>query len=248
MATSQSHQVFIVYAHNPEEYTQLQPPEGAELETSEGKRTFLDKAKAHDEKMRVSIRQHEKLVKTFATFWERNGVHALLDQHITDEGTDNRMKWAQGKIEGSRFVILIISKSFLPFLEGKPRPPVDKEYLFSNDYLYNKIHFLGEGGPKFLPVFLNQKKDLSLLPKALMASTVYEIHEQEIIDMSPLDISKCSESLLSLYCRVTGQNRYSRPDVGTPVIPIPVVRGPCEYLFLKESEGEEISFRNYICI
>ena len=248
MATSQSPEVFIVYAHNPEEYTQLQPPEGAELETCDGKRTFLEKAKAHDQKMLYGIRQHEKLVKTFATFLERNGIRAVLDQHITDEGTDNRMKWAQGKIEGSRFVILIISRSFLPFLDGKPRPPVDKECIFSNDYLYNKIHFPGEGGPKFLPVFLNQKKDLSLLPKALMASTVYEIHEQEISDTSPLDISKCSESLLSLYCRVTGQNRCSRPAVGTPVIPIPLVRIPCEYLFLKESEGEEISFRNYICI
>ena len=226
MAAIIQSQVFIVYAHNPKEYTQLRPPEGAELETSHVQRAFLEKAKLHDEEIRDSIRQREKLVKTFATFLERNGVDAVLDQHITDEGTDNRMKWAQDKIEGSRFVILIISESFLPFLEGKPRPPVDKEFIFSNDYLYNKIHFPGECGPKFLPVFLNQKKDHSLLPKALMASTVYEIHEREVSGTSPLDTSKCSEDLLSLYCRITGQTRYSRPAIGAPVIPVPLARIP----------------------
>lgn len=222
-------QVFIVYAHNPEEYTQLQPPTREELENEEIKTRFLVKARLHETKKIEGIRQHEKLVKTFATFLESNGVVAVLDQHIGDEGTDNRMKWTQAKIEDSKFVILVITKSFLPFLEGKPRPPAYEEYIFSNDYLYNKIHFPGDNGPKFLPVFLNQKKDVNMLPKALMASSVYEIHENEISGIT-LDQAKCSEDLLSLYCRITGQSRYNRPNPPSePLVLTPSSRRPCEH-------------------
>ena len=219
-------QVFIVYAHNPDEYTQLLPPERAKLDR-EVAREFSENQKHHEAKMRERIRGHEKLVKTFATFLERNGVTAVLDQQIGDLGTDNLIRWTHDNIDGSKFVILIITKSFVPFLEGKPRPPKE-EFIFNNDYLYNKIHCSGDKGPKFIPVFLNQKKDLEMLPVALRASSVYEVHEDEISGTSPLDVSKCSDGLLSLYCRITGQNRYDRPCAGPPITLVSSTRRPCE--------------------
>lgn len=193
--------VFIAYPRKPTLYTQIAPPV-LESGTSEEEQSELwqERVVQHERDAEAEIREHEETVKRFANFLQQSSVAVAYDLLVRDTGVGNITRWCQTQIEDSDYVILIVTPSFCSFLKGEC--PQEKEPLFSSDYLYNLIHFPPQK-LQFLPVFLCRPKDLSLLPKALVASSVYEVWENY---RPPFD-----GDLEALYCRLTKQNRYEAP-------------------------------------
>ena len=202
--------VFIAYAHSPIPYVQIRPPDISEvIQSNPGMSAETVHERWEEEVMTRMLREekavegNKSLVYHLATFLQKSNIAVVYDQLLTDVGTSNLMKWSQQQIEDSDFVILIITPSFCLFLSNQVPP--EKEYLFAGDYLYNLIHNPPPNKP-LLPVFLNQVKDIQLLPKALEATTCYEIWE-------PFDVHRVprNDDLESLYALLTRQNRYEQP-------------------------------------
>lgn len=215
--------VFIAYTHNPDHYEELQPPDlqtamynnpGKTIEQLEQAFTQeIEEHKAHQER---KIREHKRSVYCFANFLQSSGVTVEYDQSCTDTGYNNQMRWFQARIEASQYVILIATPSLQDFLRGEV--PREKEMLFVGDYFYNLI----EGKSKrFLSVFLNRPKDVSLLPVSLKMGDKYEILE-------PFDVSyERSDDLVQLYALLTDRNRFVAPCApsGGGIVPLPKKKG-----------------------
>lgn len=196
--------IFIVYPRKPTLYTQIAPPI-LESGASEEERSVVwgqheEQVIQHERDAEAEIREHEETVKCFAVFWQQSSIAVAYDLLVRDTGVGNIMRWCQTQIEDSDYVILIVTPSFCDFLKGEC--PREREPLFSSDYLYNLIHFPPQK-LQLVPVFLCRPKNSSLLPKALVASSVYEIWDNYT---PPFD-----GDLESLYCRLTKQNRYEPP-------------------------------------
>jgi len=210
--------VFIAYAHNPLPYVQIVPPDSdkviqsnPEMSTEMVHERWEEEVARHMRGEEKAIEDNKLLVYHLATFLQNSSIAVAYDQLLTDVGTSNLMKWSQEQIEDSDFIILIITPSFCNFLSNEVPP--EKEYLFAGHYLYNLIHNPPLNKP-LLPVFLNQVKDIQLLPKALEASICYEIWE-------PFDVQHVprNDDLESFYALLTRQNRYEqpKPPPGGPV-------------------------------
>ena len=215
--------VFIAYAHNPLPYVQIAPPDSdkviqsnPEMSTEMVHERWEEEVARHMRREEKAIEDNKLLVYHLATFLQKSSIAVAYDQLLTDVGTSNLMKWSQEQIKDSDFVILIITPSFCNFLFDEVPP--EKEYLFAGHYLYNLIHN-PPLNKSLLPVFLNQVKDIQLLPKALEASICYEIWEPFDVQHGPRN-----DDLESFYALLTRQNRYEqpKPPSGGPVkIPPP---------------------------
>lgn len=202
--------VFIAYPHNPVPYVQIAPPNVAEvllhnpgMMEEEVRHMAKEEILRHAQAEEKAIEANKKLVYRFAQFLQKNAIIVSYDQMLTDTGASNLMKWSQQQIEDSDFVILIVTPSLCDFLSNEV--PAEEEYLFVGDFLYNLIHNPPANKP-LLPVFLERVKDIGFLPKALEASTSYEIWQPFSIEHTPRN-----DDLESLYARLTGQNRYEQP-------------------------------------
>ena len=191
--------VFIAYPRKPTSYKQLPPPPDA---TGELLPQYEDHVVQLGEQAQLEVREHEETVKGFADFLSQQSIAVAYDLLVRDTGVDNITRWCQTQIEDSDYLILIVTESLCDFLNGKG--PREKEPLFSSDYLYNLIHG-HQQKLQIIPVFLFTPKKLSYVPKALEASSMYEIwgnYREPLTD----------EGLTSLLARLTGQNRYQPPE------------------------------------
>ena len=150
----------------------------------------------HDAALRNRIRYHEQLVHKFATFLQHSGIAVAYDQLLYDSSVSNRKMWFEKQIEDSDYIILIITPSFHQFLGDSELP--DDEYMFKGNYLYNIIDHPGD--LNFLPVFLDEKKNIDLLPPALRHIPSCEIQY-------PFDVQSQSrqDDLVKLYRLLTKQ-------------------------------------------
>ena len=202
--------VFIAYPHNPAMYTQIAPPIFEEilhwnpgLTRDHVQANYEEEVARHLKETDDGIRQHEQLVYHFATFLQQRFIAVAYDQLLRDTGTSNLIKWTQEQVADSDYLILITTPSLCDFLSNPP--PLDKEYIFTGHYLFNTIHN-PPPSLRILPVFLNQPKDISFLPKTLEAASSFEIW---------FDGSKpCAQGgdLDSLYAILTNQTVYNRPN------------------------------------
>ena len=206
--------VFIAYPHNPEGYVYIEPPDESQvllrnpgLSREQIQDQYLKECRDNEERQESLMKCQAKLVLSFANFLEANSVAVAYDQLLTDVGSDNIMKWSQEQINDSDFIILIVTESFSEFLRTVVPPT---EPIFTGDYLYNLIH----DPPKpLIPVFLDQRKDHSLLEECNSMVTSYEIFQ-------PFDPSRNnSDDFLALYARLTKQDRFAppRPPTSGPV-------------------------------
>ena len=207
--------VFIVYAHNPHLYTQLQPPSPEDVKRLDPTKTeqaiweeFRQECIDHERKMAEVIAHHEEEVAKFAAFLQKSGVAVAYDRLLDDTSAANKLRWTQEQIADSDYVVLVITPSFLHFLQQQPPP--EEEYIFSGDYLFNIIHGTDI---TFLPIFLNRPKELSLLPKAREANSLYEVR-------FPLDLTDSSrgDDLMSLYRLLTKQPEYIQYPVSQEIV------------------------------
>lgn len=205
--------VFIVYAHNPERYTQIQPPGPADIEQikqSDSSKTYdviwqkydqecLDHERERDE----AIALHERKVFEFATFLRENSIAVSYDRLLDDKGAPNKLRWSEQQIRDSDYALLIVTPSLRPFLDRAPEE--EKEFIFRGDYLYNLLHHTPHG-LGILPVFLDRCKDPALLPKAREAGTMYEVR-------SPFEVASGErpDDLISLYRVLTRQPGFVLP-------------------------------------
>ena len=206
--------VFIAFPHKPTVYQQRAPPEGA-AEDPELKRRYDDEVVAHELAAEEETRGHEKAVKRFAEFLQTQSLAVAYDLQLRDQGTANIMRWCQTQIADSDYLIIIVTPSLLRFLDGQC--PSDMEPLFSSDYLYNTIHSSPQKKDgktlQIVPVFLDRCKNYEMVPVALRGGSVYEVCDGDSGYREPL-----SEGMISLLCRLTGQNRYQAPPPGKKIV------------------------------
>ena len=207
--------VFIAYPHKPTSYKQLLPPPDA---TDESLRQYEDDVVQLEKQAQLEVQEQEEAVMEFADFLSQQSIAVAYDLLVRDTGVANITRWYQTQIEDSDYLILIVTESLCDFLKGKV--PRGKEPLFSSDYLYNLIHSR-EQTLQIVPVFLFTPKNLSYVPKALEASSMYEIQNYS----NPLT----DEGLTSLLARLTGQNRYQPPEPSQEPIRIAPKKRTCKY-------------------
>lgn len=203
--------VFIVYAHNPEPYRQIQPPGQADVQQllqRDPSRTedaiwqaYEQECLDHERRRDEAIALHEKQVFDFASFLRESCIAVAYDRLLDDKGAPNKLKWSEQQIADSDYVLLIVTPSLLHFLHQAP----EDEFIFRGDYLYNLLHHTPPG-LGILPIFLNRCKDLALLPKAREASTLYEVH-------SPFEVASGErpDDLITLYRVLTRQPAFVQP-------------------------------------
>lgn len=207
--------VFVVYARNPTVYTQVAPPKPVPDMTDEELQAFTVEATQHLQRQEEAIRNHQALIRRFASFLQRSLIAVSYDQLLLDTGAGNQMRWYQEQIADSDYLILVITPSFKEFLQDEAPP--EEEYIFTGHYLFNLIN---NPSPhlRFLPVFLNQPADRELLPVALKAASVFQIVE-------PFDVQR--GDMCSLYAILTNQRLCEAP-VPEGVVKLKPKRRGCE--------------------
>ena len=230
--------VFIAYPHKPTIYTQIAPPTSvsdlgsrtvSEEQGEELWRQYEESVVRHERDAEMEIRKHEEMVERFAEFLQKSSIAVAYDALVRDTGVLNLMRWCQHQIERSDYLILVISPSFCSFL-NEEYPP-ERESLFQGNYLHNVIH---SPPPtlQLVPIFLCSSKNLSLVPKALVTGSVYEVWDNY---QGPFN-----SDLEALYCRLTKQNRYEPPvPVSVPFI-IPSRKKRCKRKFMIIKEAKHV--------
>ncbi len=186
--------VFIAYAHNPEEYQYLVPPEDLDPQMLE---RFERDKQSQEQKEKENIRKQKKLVYNFANFLIQHHVEVKYDQQIEDTGCGNKMKWYEEQMEESDYVIIIATPSLVAFLKEPP----EEEMLFAGEFF---DIFIRNNSSKILSVFLNQDIDRAVLPMSISSGNVYEISE-------PFTLEAANDEMEKLYAILTCQNRFEPP-------------------------------------
>ena len=197
--------VFIAYPHKPTVYIQMEadisqyrlffPSESDD----ELRRRLQQSMQCHENQRREEIRVHKEKVRGLATFLHQFCVAVAYDQLLLDTGADNIMRWCQEQVEGSDFVILIVTESFNEFLNGEVPP--ESEQLFVGNYLSNFVNNPGE--KRLLPVFLDQPVNSRLIPKCVEMCTLYSIYTPPAFGRG--------DDLEALYSLLTNQQQYAPP-------------------------------------
>lgn len=211
--------LFIAYVQNPDQYEIYHPPVPPErlMADMDLLTKYLKERAAHETIQKMKIERHRSAVRRLAQYLTSCGVSVAYDQCWEGTQLDNRLKHYEAQIRDSDYVLLVITPSFTHYLANEAP---DEEILFVDNFLYNMTTVAQPEGTRFIPVFLNREKDISLVPMSLVSSTMYVIRE-------PLDVYR--GDLYSLYALLTNQNVMERPEpLGKP-IPLPQTRR-CEFV------------------
>ena len=219
--------IFIVYPHNPQVYQWLPPTSTEELQAKcpqvsedEILRMQMEEFRQRESKVKETIDNHNKLVRSFAEFLESHKIAVSYEGLLLDHPVSNYMKWFQDQMQDSDFILLVITESFRHFLNEDP--PNGKEWIFSGEFLHNLIHAPKK---KLLPIFLNRPVNLDLLPDALRSSSTYHIPATNC----PPYFNVQQPQLDSLYAIFTKQNRIVPPLPPANPVPIVNLRGRCKF-------------------
>lgn len=223
--------VFVVYPHNPQVYTWVQPTPLEDLQrrfptlsSNDLKRKQAQERRERNARESESIKRHDELVHIFAQFLESHKIAVAYEGLLRDYPIDNYMKWFQSQMKDSDYIILIITDSFNHFLSNEP--PEEKEHIFVGNFLHVFVH---NPSKPILPVFLNRSVNPSCLPDALRASTTYHV----VASRDPPYFSVQQPQLDSLYAVLTKQNRIT-PPASVGVVPIRGLQRRGEYFTCRE--------------
>lgn len=207
---------FIAYAHNPDPYEQYIPPFSLEqLGQPEIFQMVLQQKTEHLLRQQKKVQTHKDTIKRFADCISRNGVAVSYDQFYEGQQIPNVLQHFEQQICDSDTVLVIVTKSLKYYIENNV-PVSEEEILLTKHFLYNLMTIKKPVGTCFIPVFLNQPIDRSLIPITLASSTCYSIVE-------PFDHQ--SGDMYDLYAFLTNQ-RTIVPING--VVELPPRRGPCK--------------------
>ena len=167
--------VFILSPRNPNEYTHIMPP--PELQEHPGREDILTKyeeeVQKHKARMEGEIAEHQNKMVSFAAYLERRGITVTGVHQLNDMAVGNVIQWADRRIRRSDFVLLVITPSFSKFLDSPPPPEDEVIFGATGGYVSRLLHHSPEG-VTFLCVFLDQPKNMDLLPITLRGQTLYE--------------------------------------------------------------------------
>ena len=202
--------VFLAYVHNPDVYESYTPPYSWEqliADTALQQRVRQENAQ-HEEQQQKKIDAHKILVKSFADCLRERGVAVAYDGYFEQERLQCTHQVYEQQIRDSDFVLLIITPSLNYYLEHDPPGKEPMGLLFASKSLYNMMTVQRPPGTHFIPVFLNQEKDSSLIPISLVSSTTYTIYH-------PFDIT--TGDLYYLYALLTNQEVNKALEPGPPI-------------------------------
>ena len=172
----------VIYAHNPELYQQIARPDVQALLrqrptlTREQIETQYEAEVIENEgQMKENIRENKGLVAMFASFLTGLSITVVYDQDLEDCYVASKTQHMDEQIKDSDYVILVITPSFIPFLNKAPQ----EELIFMGPYLHNLIRCPGRNKSgrkiKIICVFLDRVKDIELVPTELKTGSIYEL-------------------------------------------------------------------------
>ena len=210
--------VFLAYVHNPDQYETFIPPYPPEQLFDQNILHLVQQQRLQHESQQASkILAHRACVKRLAEYLKSVGVAVSYDQHWEGQQISNQLQHYEQQIADSDFVLLIITPSVKYYLENDA--PKEEEILFTEHFLYNLMTIKKPDGTNFIPVFLNKRKDVSLVPTSLASSTSYELIE-------PFDIHR--GDMYDLYALLTNQKLSETTPLGP--YRLPSKPSPCEFV------------------
>lgn len=214
--------VFIAYIQNPDPYEQYIPPYTREqLKDPSTYRQALKEKTEHAINQQNKIQGHKATIRRLAECLSLAGVSVCYDQYYEGQQVTNLVKTCDEQIRDSDAVLLIVTKSLTHYMENDA-PLFEDEILLTRHFLYNLITIKKPVGTSFIPVFINEPLNRSVIPTTLASSTCYSVYE-------PFDVQ--AGGLSNLYAFLTNQKTISMPASST-VIAIPPRKTPCEFSFL----------------
>ena len=152
----------------------------------------------------------QDLICKFASHLTQLDVDVILDLFIKDEFTGNWNIWHEKALEGSHFVLCIITKEFNDHLTGK-RSGIKGNVAYN---LMNSCTDTDMPSCAFIPIFLCSRKCLTYIPTCLQGSSSFCI---DYFDLTG-HVQESSEDFQTLYSLLTSQNRRKKPERGKKVI------------------------------
>lgn len=146
---------------------------------------------------------HSEKVKNFADNLRRLGVDAELDKYTPTPSLGWPTYMVQNILE-SEFVICVCSAKYKNRFEQRDPIGTGKGAKFEGK-LITDIIYEAEINDKFIPVFIDDNNDTSLIPLVLLSYTRYTISN--------------NNDFINLYARLTNQQKIAKPELGT-IVPI----------------------------
>lgn len=217
--------VFIAYVHNPNVYENYIPAYPLEqlFQDPSLQQQVLQEKQLHEERQKAIITEHTELVSSFASCLVSSGVAVAYDGYFQNQRMECTHQFYEQQIRDSDFVLLIVTPSLRHYLENEPPEEEPMAPLFSSKALYNMMTVQLPPGTHFIPVFLNQPKDINLIPTCLASSTTFMVQ-------SPFNVQQ--GGLYDLYNLLTNQQANRPPDPGPPIL-LPQ-RPRCECIMLHD--------------
>jgi len=163
----------------------------------------------------------QDLICKFASYLTELDVDVILDLFIKDEFTGNWNIWHEKALEGSHFVLCIITKEFNDHLTGKCSG-------IKGNVAYN---LMNSDNHAFIPIFLCSRKCLTYIPTCLQGCSSFCI---DYFDLTG-HVQESSEDFQTLFSLLTSQNRRKKPERGKKIILTPKESSHFAVLTSKES-------------
>ena len=184
----------VIYAHNPEVYQQITAPDVQALLrqhttlTREQIETQYEAEIIENERqMKENIRENKGLIAMFASFLTGLGITVVRDEGLKDCYVASKTQYMDEQIKDSDYVILVITPSFIPFLNVAPH----EELIFKSPYLHNLIRRPGRNNSgreiKIICVFLDRPRNIELVPTELKTGIIYELWQPFHLDKERKD-------------------------------------------------------------
>lgn len=168
---------------------------------------------------------HSEKVKNFADNLRRLGVDAELDKYTPTPSLGWPTYMIQNILE-AEFVICVCSAKYKERFEQREPIGTGKGAKFEGR-LITDIIYEAEVNDKFIPVFIDDYNDTSIIPLVLLSYTRYTISN--------------NSDFVNLYARLTHQQKISKPKLGA-IVPIKTLQQ--EFGIISEKDKQIRNIKN----
>jgi hypothetical protein len=148
--------------------------------------------------------RHQERVLDLADRLRADGIDAEIDQY-NDAPPEGWPRWCERQIEAADFVLLVCTETYHLRVKGDEKPGTGRGVVWEAVIIRQLLYDAGAVSTKFVPVLFSDASD-EQIPTPIKGWTYYYVDTEDGYD--------------SLYRRLSGQPRTSRPKLGT-IRPLP---------------------------